>query len=98
MKPSTETMQEYLTSLASDEVLARAERFFATRNPLYATFPDMRGSDWATFRGQGGEEIVIAAFPESGGTRVRGSSYLFPMQVMRFFTTLPEMVRPVEVA
>jgi hypothetical protein len=40
-------------------------------------------------RGQGGEEVVIAATPTDGGTAVRGSSLMFGQQVKRFFTTLP---------
>jgi hypothetical protein len=40
-------------------------------------------------RGQGGEELVIAATPSSGHTLVTGSSYLFDAQISRFFATLP---------
>jgi hypothetical protein len=42
-----------------------------------------------TFRGQGGEEIAIGTAAGNGGTRVTGSTYLFDMQVSRFFETLP---------
>ncbi len=98
MKPSTETMQEFFTTLPSDEVLARARKFFATRNPLYAAFIDKEGPGWASFRGQGGEELVVAAGAVEGGSRVTGSSYLFTMQLRRFFTTLPALDRPAEVA
>jgi len=39
--------------------------------------------------GQGGEEVVIAvSAAPNGGTLVTGSSYLFDMQVSRFFTTI----------
>jgi hypothetical protein len=50
----------------------------------------MEGDGFCTFRGQGGEEVVIAATTASDGasTRVTGSSYLFDMQVSRFFATL----------
>jgi hypothetical protein len=82
-------MQEYRTSLAPDEVLARAKRFFAERAPLYATFLDKEGPTFCSFRGQGGEEIVIGVAVQDGATRVTGSSYLFDMQVARFFTILP---------
>ena len=87
MPPST--VQELLTTLAPDEVLARATKFFAHRNPLYAAFPDKQGPGFATFRGQGGEEIVIAAGPKNDATLVTGSTYLFDMQVARFLSTLP---------
>ena len=83
------TVQEYLTSLSPSDVLARAKAFFAQRSSLYATFLDMEGPTFSSFRGQGGEELVIAVSPEGGGTRVTGSTYLFDMQVARFFTTLP---------
>jgi hypothetical protein len=85
------TLQEHLTPLAPDDVLARARKFFAQRNPLYAAFPEKEGPGFLTFRGQGGEEIVIAATPHDGGagTLVTGSSYLFDMQVARFLSTLP---------
>lgn len=84
------TLQEYRTSLAPNDVLSRAKDFFARRVSLYASFLDMEGPTFCSFRGQGGEELVIAvsAAPE-GGTRVTGSSYLFDMEVARFFTTLP---------
>jgi len=89
MTTSQSTLQEWQTSLAPDEVLARAKRFFARRSSLYAAFLDKEGPTFASFRGQGGEEIVIGVAPADGGTRVTGSTYLFDMQVARFFTTLP---------
>ena len=98
MKPSTETMQEYVTTLPPDEVLTRARTFFATRNPLYAAFSDKQGPGWASFRGQGGEELVVAAVAIAGGSRVTGSSYMFTMQLRRFLTTLPALDTPAEVA
>ena len=89
MKASKSTLQESTTSLAPNDVLARAKDFFTQRNPLYATFLDKEGPGYATFRGQGGEEIVIAASPRDGATLVTGSTYLFDMQIARFFATLP---------
>ena len=85
------TLQEHLTPLAPDDVLARARKFFANRNPLYAAFVDQEGPGFVTFRGQGGEEIVIAAAPKDGATHVTGSTYLFDMQVARFLSTLPRV-------
>jgi hypothetical protein len=89
MNQSQRTLQEYSTSLSPAEVLAEAKLFFTTRNSLYATFLDRDGPTFVTFRGQGGEEVVIAAAPFEGATRVTGSTYLFDMQIARFFTTLP---------
>ena len=83
------TLQEQLPPLAPDDVLARAMKFFAQRNPLYAAFPEKEGPGFVTFRGQGGEEIVIAATTRDGATLVTGSTYLFEMQVARFLSTLP---------
>ena len=90
---TVQTLQECLTTLSPDDVLARAKQFFSRRPSIYATFLDREGPGFVTFRGQGGEEVVIAAAPApgGGGTRVTGSTYLFDMQIARFFTTLPEV-------
>jgi len=90
MATSQLTLQETTTSLSAEEVLARAKGFFSTRPSLYSAFLDKEGPTFASFRGQGGEEIVIAVSPaaDGNGTRVTGSSYLFDMQVARFFTTI----------
>ena len=90
MGSSQQTVQEAITDLPPAEVLARAKSFFASRPSLYSAFLDMEGSGFCSFRGQGGEEVIVAAAsaPE-GGTRVTGSTYLFDMQLARFLTTLP---------
>jgi hypothetical protein len=83
------TLQETITTATPDEVLARAKAFFANRPSLYAAYVDEEGPEFCTFRGQGGEEIVIGVSSAAGGgTRVTGSSYLFDMQISRFFSTL----------
>ena len=79
-----------MTTLAPAEVLAQAKGFFARRPGIYAAFLEREGPSYASFRGQGGEEIVIGVAPATGGTRVTGSTYLFDMQVARFFSTLPQ--------
>ena len=86
---SSDTVQECTTTLTPAQVLDRAKNFFASRPSLYAAFIDKEGPGFCTFRGQGGEEIAVAAAAEQGTTRVTGSSYLFDMQVSRFFSTLP---------
>jgi hypothetical protein len=83
------TVHECRTPLPAGDVLTRAKRFFSTRPSLYAAFLDKEGPGFCTFRGQGGEEIVIAAAADGTDTRVTGSSYLFDMQVARFIATLP---------
>jgi hypothetical protein len=89
MSVSNSTFQEFRTSASPADVLRRAKEFFPKRNSLYAAFLEKEGPTYATFRGQGGEEIAIAAQPKDGATLVTGSSYLFDMQVTRFFATLP---------
>lgn len=86
-------LQETTTPLSGAEVLARAKSFFANRPSLYSTFIDKETSSFCSFRGQGGEEIVIGVSSGEHGTRVTGSSYLFDMQVARFFSTLPPAVQ-----
>ena len=84
------TMQETRTPLASADVLERAKRFFQQNLNIYAAFLDREGPTFVSFRGQGGEEIVIGtASAAEGGTLVTGSTYLFDMQVARFLATLP---------
>jgi hypothetical protein len=92
MNQSQRTLQEYHSALSPADVLARAKAFFSARNSIYATFPDREGPGFATFRGQGGEELIIAAIERDGATLVTGSSYLFDAQIARFFTTLPPFV------
>jgi hypothetical protein len=91
MSTSQRTLQECTTSASPADVLASAKTFFSSRPSLYSTFLDKEGPNFCTFRGQGGEEIVIgvAAAPDGAGTRVTGSTYLFDMQIARFFSTLP---------
>jgi hypothetical protein len=89
MNQSQRTLQEFRTSLPPADVLESAKRFFTRRNSLYATFLDREGPTFVSFRGQGTEELIIAAAPHEGATRVTGSTYLFDMQIARFFTTLP---------
>lgn len=89
MKQTERTLQEYRTTLPPAEVLARAKQWFAKRNGIYAAFLEREGPTYVSLRGQGGEEIVIAATPAPEGTLVTGSTYLFDMQIARFFATLP---------
>jgi hypothetical protein len=91
--PAAKTLQEQSTSLSPNDVLSRARQFFSQRNPLYSTFIDMEGPGWVSFRGQGGEEIVVAAAPKDGATLVTASTYMFDMQVSRFLTTLPAVAQ-----
>jgi hypothetical protein len=89
MNQTQRTLQEYRTSLSPAEVIAEAKQFFPQRSSLYAAFLDLEGPTFVSFRGQGGEELIIAAATQDGSTRVTGSTYLFDMQIARFFTTLP---------
>jgi hypothetical protein len=80
---------EATTTLDGPEVLHRAKRFFAERVPLNAAYPENEGSSFVTLRGQGGEEIALAVWPDPRGTRVRVSTLLFDQVVDRFLSTLP---------
>ncbi len=91
MNQSRRTMQEFRTTLAPADVLARAKKFFTTHNSIYATFLEQESASHLTFRGQGTEEIVVAAIARDGATLVTASAYMFDMQISRFFTTLPEI-------
>lgn len=82
-------VHEMVTTLAGDDVIARAKTFFAERDPLRSAFLEHEGPTHATFRGQGGEEIALAVLPADGGTRVRASTLLFDQAIGRFFSTLP---------
>jgi hypothetical protein len=82
-------MHETRTSLSPAQVIDRAKWFFAERVPQYGAFLEKEGPSFATFRGQGGEEIAIAAFETSDGTRVRASTPLFDQVVDRFLSILP---------
>lgn len=83
------TLQETETTLSGAEVISAAKDFFTRRNGIYAAFLDKEGPSYVTFRGQGGEEIVIGAAQSGAGTRVSGSTYLFDQQIARFFSGLP---------
>jgi len=87
---TTRTLQDVRTTLAPEAVIAAATEFFARRNAIYTAFLEQAGPGWASYRGQGGEEIALAAqVAADGATRVSGSSYMFDAQVARFLSTLP---------
>lgn len=82
-------VHEMTTTLSAKDVLDRAKTFFAERNTLSSAFLEHEGPTYATFRGQGGEEIALAVGPDGGRTKVRASTLLFDQAVARFFSTLP---------
>jgi len=86
---STRQLQERLTSLAISTVLDDATRFFARGGGIYTVFLEKRGASHVAMRGQGGEELVIAARAVPEGTMVSGSSYLFDQQIAAFLDSLP---------
>lgn len=81
-------LQEKRTTLSPNEALEAAAQFFA-RGGVYTAFIEKRGPSHIVLRGQGGEEIVIAARVVDGVTAVSGSTYLFDQQVTRFLSSLP---------
>ena len=86
---SNRQLQERLTSLPIAEVIAMATRYFTRRSGVYATFIEKQGPSHLVLRGQGGEELVIAARLTDAGTAVTGSTYMFDQQVARFLDSLP---------
>jgi hypothetical protein len=85
---SNRTLQTARTSESPDGALRAAREFFSRRNAIYSAFVEEEGPGFLTLRGQGGEEIAIAARVEGGATVVTGSSYMFDQQVARFLATL----------
>ncbi len=94
---SNRTLQRARTTLAPSVVLDQADAFFARRNAVYTAFVETRGDHHVVLRGQGGEEVTIAAHERDGATEVTGSSYLFDAQVARFLSTLPAAPAPAPV-
>jgi hypothetical protein len=82
-------IHEATTTLPAADVLERARRFFAERVPANAAFPEKQGPTWIVLRGQGGEEISLAATTAAGVTKIRASTLLFDQAVARFLSTLP---------
>jgi hypothetical protein len=82
------------TRLAPDEVFDRAIAFFSSRVPLEAAFPEQRSPGHLVLRGQGGEEIAIAARVDDGVTRVRAATLMFDGTIRRFLVTLPAAEQP----
>jgi hypothetical protein len=80
---------ETTTPLSPDEIFARARQFFSERVPNVAAYPEKQGKTFMTLRGQGGEEITIAVFPEGGVSRIRASTLFFDQPLDRFLSTLP---------
>ncbi len=87
---SSRTLQDVRTALTPDEVIAAATTFFSRKSGIYSAFLEKQGSGWASYRGQGGEEIALGTQVDIDGvTHVSGSSYMFDQQVARFLSTLP---------
>ena len=86
---SGRTLQQHQTSLPAADVLSSARVFFARQSGIYAAFVERVGPNWMSLRGQGGEEIVMAATSEGGVTSVNASTYMFDAQVAQFLSTLP---------
>lgn len=98
MSQRDRTLQETSTSHSPAEVLQAAKQFFASQTGVYAAFPEQESKTHVSLRGQGGEEVVIAALPGDGGTKVTGSTYLFDQQIARFFATLAPVALAVATA
>lgn len=86
---SNRQLQERATSMSVADVLAAATHFFARQSGIYSAFVEKQGPGHVVMRGQGGEELVIAARQVEGSTVVTGSTYLFDQQIARFLDSLP---------
>lgn len=82
-------VHDMTTSLPPADVLTQAKTFFGERVPHHAAFVEQEAPTFATFRGQGGEELTIAVFAAPEGTRIRASSLFYDQAIGRFFSTLP---------
>ena len=80
---------ETRTSIGADEVLRLAKLFFAERIPHHGAFLENEGPGFLSLRGQGGEEISLAASDGEDGAHVRASSMFYGQAIARFFSTLP---------
>ena len=60
------TLQEAATTAEPAEVIEAAKEFFGSRSGVYAAFLEQEGPGYATFRGQGGEEIAIGTALRDG--------------------------------
>ncbi|HET7602466.1 MAG TPA: hypothetical protein VFK36_05570, partial [Gemmatimonadales bacterium] len=85
---------EKTTSLDAAEIFVRARQFFTERVPQQAAYPEKGGDTWIVFRGQGGEELTIAVFPDGPASRIRASTLFFDQPLERFLSTLPEAEVP----
>jgi hypothetical protein len=79
---------ETMTARSPAEVIRLAREFFQRRVPAAGAFVEAESGGHVVLRGQGGEELVIAALAVDGGSAVRGSTMLFDQQLRRFFSTL----------
>lgn len=78
-----------VSTLAPQEIFARAKEFFAERVPNQAAFPEKEGPAFLVLRGQGGAEVAFATVSEAANTRLRASTLFFDHALSRFLTTLP---------
>ncbi|MFQ5704096.1 MAG: hypothetical protein ACE5HT_08750 [Gemmatimonadales bacterium] len=82
---------ETKTSLGVAEVLELGKRFFAERMPHHSAFLEREEPGFITLRGQGGEEISLAASDLDPGAYVSASSMFYGQAIARFFSTLPRL-------
>src|SRR2546423_14201797 len=86
MSQRQRALQETTTTHSPAEVLQGAKDFFARQTGIYAAFPEQESAAHLTMRGQGGEEVVIAAVSAGAGqTRVTCSTDFLAQQCARFF-------------
>jgi hypothetical protein len=81
------TTYETRTRLTPEEVIERAERYFAGAGSPGAAFVAKRGPHYLKLHREVGE-VYVSAQPEGDWTRVRGSASRGASQLARFFAAL----------
>ena len=87
-------IQEVLTELPAEEVIARAREFFTLRFTPYAGFTEEAGPTHVVFSTEAAE-VTIGTGRDGERTRVRGSTSRMHHELSQFLATLapPEDVR-----
>jgi hypothetical protein len=87
-------IQEVLTELQAEEVIARARDFFSLRLTPYAAFTEDEGPTHVKFATEAGD-VTIGVGEQDGRRLVRGSTSRLHHELSQFLATLapPEEVR-----
>jgi hypothetical protein len=87
-------IQEVLTDLPPEEVIRRAQEFFALRFTSYAGFPEDSGDTHVRFQTEAGD-VTIGVGRQGGRNLVRGSTSRMHHELSQFLTTLADQAEEV---